>query len=151
MDADDSQPKALRCSGCGGPLPTAGSADLCPRCLAQIAFAETLEPPPDMPQSLGSIRRFGDYELLEEIARGGMGVVYRAKQLALNREVAVKLMLHGALASAADVERFRTEARNAAALRHPNIIRIHDVGEWEGQHYFSMDLVMGQNLDVLTR
>jgi tetratricopeptide (TPR) repeat protein/tRNA A-37 threonylcarbamoyl transferase component Bud32 len=129
----------------------AESGKLCSRCLAKIAFGATLDPPLDMPESLGSVRRFGAYELIEEIARGGMGVVYRGRQLTLNREVAVKLMLHGALASSADVERFRTEARNAAALRHPNIIRIHDVGEWEGQHYFSMDLVMGQNLDLLTR
>jgi tetratricopeptide (TPR) repeat protein len=80
-----------------------------------------------------------------------MGVVYRAKQLTLNREVAVKLMLHGALASASDVERFRAEACNAASLRHPNIISIHEVGEYEGQHYFSMDLVVGQSLDAMTR
>ncbi len=104
-----------------------------------------------MPESLGMIRRFGDYELLEEIARGGMGVVYRAKQVTLDREVAVKLMLHGALASAADIDRFRAEARNAAALRHPNIISIHEVSEWEGQQFYSMDLIVGQSLDVLTR
>jgi tetratricopeptide (TPR) repeat protein len=104
-----------------------------------------------LPAALGTLRYFGNYELLEEIARGGMGVVYRARQVNLNREVAVKVMLHGALAAAADVERFRAEASAAAALRHPGIVAIHEIGEHEGQHYFSMDLVTGRNLDDFTR
>jgi len=90
---------------------------------------------------------FGEYELLAEIARGGMGVVYRARQTVLDRVVALKMILAGRLANADDVTRFRTEAAAAGRLRHPNIVAVHDVGEFDGQHYFTMEFIEGISLD----
>lgn len=148
------------CPGCGAALPRSGWDGLCPRCVAKVGLAGLLPTPaadraaseatlPHPALQFPASMRLGDYELLEEIARGGMGVVYRARQRSLNRTVAVKMILAGPNPRPEFLQRFRTEAEAAAGLRHPNIVAIYDIAEEGGHPFFSMEYVAGRNLSQL--
>jgi serine/threonine-protein kinase len=106
------------------------------------SFSDSLEAATDMPPP-GDLP---DYELQEELGRGGMGIVYRAWQPSLQRDVAVKLILRGTLASTDDLARFQAEAEAAGRLQHPQIVPIYEVASHNGQCYFSMQLIDGVTL-----
>jgi eukaryotic-like serine/threonine-protein kinase len=151
---------ALRtCPKCGAPLDADAPEGNCPYCLTRLVLplengtseTDAQRVTGDAPSTLARLRYFGGYEFLEEIARGGMGVVFKARQMSLNRIVAVKLLLTGEFSSPEFIKRFRLEAEAAANLQHPNIVAIHEVGQFDGQHYFSMDYVNGKALSELVR
>src|SRR5215471_4412189 len=141
-------PSLATCPKCQRQLDPSAPAGLCPICLFegllapdtgevdQIAEGESClgKPLPNAPVSLG------EYELLDEIARGGMGIVYRARHRRLNRIVALKMVLIPHLAGEEAARRFRAEADAAASLDHPNIVPIYEVGEADGRMFYTMKL-----------
>ncbi len=143
-----SSPAPNRCPVCGQVARIELPLGMCAACLLQVAAnapAPLAPVNPSLPSSLG------DYEILEEIGRGGMGVVYKARHKSLNRLVALKIMLGGQFATAQARARFKVEAETTAELLHPHIVAIHDVGEHEGSPYLVMDCVAGRGLDLLAR
>jgi serine/threonine protein kinase len=107
--------------------------------------ADTI-PRPLVPPSSGRLPSIPGYEILSEIGRGGVGVVYKARQTKLDRLVALKVLLAGALANEEELARFRSEALTVAQLQHPNVIQVYDVGEHEGVHYIAVEYAPGGDL-----
>jgi len=141
--------KKFRCRKCGHPIiiPAKETEGIPPTQHEEAAgvvtemFGEA--------QTEQSLREFGNYEIIEKVAQGGMGVIYKARQKGLDRIVALKVLLAGDAASEEFIKRFVLEAKSIAKLRHPNIVPIHEVGVFEGKHFFTMDFIHGKSLRAL--
>lgn len=131
------------CPECGLPMPSANEGAGCPHCLLRMAMGEELEPTAEAPKRT---RLFGNYELLSEIARGGMGVVFRAREIGLNRIVALKMIQPGHLPSPEAWARFQTEITASSRLNHPNIVPLYETGSVGGAQFFTMRFVEGGTL-----